>query len=231
MNTFAGKAHKTENKSVATTVSQNRNLGESAVQFMDNRETSVAQRNLQAVANNSAQVQQLMTFQAMARNSGSPAAQLKSKTSGQDGVPIQRAKAAVVSASKSKYQITASGTPDEFTGGSAAGYHGVDGVRYYSASFHASNQLNVNNKKTGKAKSEESNVMDNDLPEYANGHLLPNEFGGSGGKNNVFKQEGGQNSGSWRSFEIAASKVLNKTPSDETFTYEMTLRGDNLNEY
>ena len=142
---------------------------------------------------------------------------------------VQRAKAiSVTKDTSTEYSIEAIGDPSTFTGGSAAGNHGIDGVKKYFAEFSADDQLNTIGNRTGRGKREESNVMNNELPEYHGGHLLPKEFGGSGDQENVFNQEGGQNVGSWRSFEIAASEVLKKTPPRKNFTYKMKLIGDNL---
>lgn len=213
MNTHANKT-----QSVADTTSKKQGGHDATFQFIDNRPEAITQKKLQGAANNSPKAAQTAQIQLMAKTN-----------SFQNQVTIQRAKAISVTKDTNKeYSIEATGDPATFTGGSDAGKHGVDGVESYSAEFSANNQLNILGNKTGKAKKEESNPMNNLLPEYVGGHLLPKEFGGAGNKENVFNQEGGQNSGSWRSFEIAASDVLNKTPPGSEFAYKMKLTGNNL---
>ncbi len=158
----------------------------------------------------------------------SQAAQYQTIANPQKKETVQRSKAFKWKKGETDYRLEASGKPSEFSGGSNAGPYGIGRVDYYRGTYSASNQLNIKGHKTGKPKYEQSNWMDNKQPEYANGHLLPKEFGGYGKKDNVFEQEGGQNTGSWRSFEIAASNVLKKTPPDETFTYTMELKGKKL---
>ncbi len=212
------KSHENKSRAVANSVAQKKSNVKPGFGFVDNRPEAVAQRIPQEMAKNSPQVKQAAQSQSMATN----------KSPQFNGV-MQRAKAITVTKdTSSEYSIKATGAPSTFTGGSNAGQRGIDNVKSYSAKFSADDQLNTLGNRTGRGKSEESNSMNNLLPEYVGGHLLPKEFGGSGDQENVFNQEGGQNSGSWRSFEIAASKVLEKTPPTNTFTYEMSLKGDNL---
>ena len=69
MNIHADKTQENKNRSVANEFSQKQSDGVSTFQFVDNRPEAIAQRKLQEVANNSAQVRQLIAFQGMANNS------------------------------------------------------------------------------------------------------------------------------------------------------------------
>lgn len=69
MNTHADKAQENKGRSVTNEFSQKHSSGESTFQFVDNRPETIAQRKLQKMANNSAQVKQLMAFQELAVNS------------------------------------------------------------------------------------------------------------------------------------------------------------------
>jgi len=80
MNTHADKTQENKSQSVANGESQMQNSGESTFQFEDNRPEAVAQRKLQAMANNSPQVSQLRAFHYMANNK--QAVQKKEKVPG-----------------------------------------------------------------------------------------------------------------------------------------------------
>lgn len=69
MNTYADKTQGDNRQSVAYALYQKKNGGEPAFQYAKNRSESMAQRNLQEMANNSPQVKQLKAFQDIANNS------------------------------------------------------------------------------------------------------------------------------------------------------------------
>ncbi|MFT4780253.1 MAG: hypothetical protein ACI923_002798 [Flavobacteriales bacterium] len=70
MHTHADKTQENKSQSVANTVPQKQNGGETTFQFVDNRPEAVTQRKSQEIANNSLQVSQLRASQDMANNSG-----------------------------------------------------------------------------------------------------------------------------------------------------------------
>jgi hypothetical protein len=69
MHTHADKKQENKSQSVANTVPQKQNGGETTFQFVDNRPEAVTQRKSQEIANNSPQVSQLRASQDMANNS------------------------------------------------------------------------------------------------------------------------------------------------------------------
>jgi hypothetical protein len=69
MHTHADKTQENKSQSVANTVPQKQNGGETTFQFVDNRPEAVTQRKSQEIANNSPQVSQLRASQDMANNS------------------------------------------------------------------------------------------------------------------------------------------------------------------
>jgi uncharacterized protein DUF4157/DNA/RNA non-specific endonuclease len=137
-------------------------------------------------------------------------------------------KVATIKSTKKTYIRVARDVPSKFKGGKKAGKYGIGDVDKYRGWYAAANTLNKIGGKTGKIRYEKSNWMNNVIPEYANGHLIPKSMGGRGNKNNVFEQESGQNSGSWTSFEKKAKKELERTPHDEKFEYGVELQGNNL---
>jgi hypothetical protein len=69
MNTHAEKTQENKSQAVSAVDSQIQGGGESTFQFVDNRPEAIAQRKLQEMANNSAQVSQLKAFQDRVNNS------------------------------------------------------------------------------------------------------------------------------------------------------------------
>ena len=66
MSTLANKSQENQSQAVSAESSQVQIGSESSFQFVDNRPETIAQRKLQEMGNNSAQVSQLMVFQEMA---------------------------------------------------------------------------------------------------------------------------------------------------------------------
>lgn len=69
MHTPSDKSQQPQSQSIANELSEKKSSGGTANQFADNRPEAVAQRKLQEMANNSAQVRQLKGYQEMADNS------------------------------------------------------------------------------------------------------------------------------------------------------------------
>ena len=95
MNTHADKTQENKSQAVSAVDSQMQSGGEATFQFVDNRPEAIAQRKLQEMANNSAQVSQLKAFQDMANNSpqGKQTTQLQEMAdnhSAQQQQPIQK---------------------------------------------------------------------------------------------------------------------------------------------
>ena len=69
MNTHADKTSENKSQAVTNSLPKLQSIGESAVQFVDNRPEAIAQRKLQKAIDNSPRVQQLKAYQKMANNS------------------------------------------------------------------------------------------------------------------------------------------------------------------
>ena len=77
---------------------------------------------------------------------------------------------------------------------------------------------------------EDDVTVDADTREYHYGHMLASGLGGSGNLNNVFEQDGGQNTqGDWPSFERQAQSARDSADDDSDMRYKVTLTGNGLN--
>lgn len=197
-----------ENKSraVANAVVQEKRTHQKDIKIDDKRTSGVRQAQIADIINSKEK-----------RNNHIPA------------LPIQCKNINIINKTNTGYIVESEGKPSDFAGGGAAPrWPGVSNTKLYQAEYAATDQLNIHGIRTGRGKQGESAVMDNFIPEFASGHLLPSRLGGQGSRENSFWQEGGQNTGSWTSFENEASQVCRNTPESGTFKYRMTLAGDNL---
>mgnify|MGYP000753297763 CR=1 FL=1 len=64
--------------------------------------------------------------------------------------------------------------------------------------------------------------------EYQRGHILADALGGSGSADNIFRQDGGQNTtGDWPSHELTVGKRKVKGDPNADMVYNITLHGLN----
>ena len=141
-------------------------------------------------------------------------------------VPIQRLfnqviqnrlKKNVYRRDRNEYDVEYFGTVRDFYNGSPAGYRGITGVNKYWAIATVGNE----NKHTNKISA--------DTHEYHRGHMLAQNLGGKGDADNIFKQDGGQNTtGEWPSFEQSVAKKRDEAyrfNPNTSMTYRINLSG------
>lgn len=87
MNAHADKTQENKSQSVSNETSKKQGVGESTFQFVDNRPESVAQRELQEMANNSPQAKQAVQLQSMADNHSAQKQQPVQKKENNTGLP------------------------------------------------------------------------------------------------------------------------------------------------
>lgn len=119
------------------------------------------------------------------------------------------------------YDVTYSGRQCDFTGGSEPVDVGVDGVQSYAA------KVDITCSQHGSKYSNTVGI-DANTHEYQEGHMLAKALGGSGKAENIFWQDGGQNTtGDWVSFERKVTNIRN-LGSALPMTYRVVLNGPGL---
>lgn len=120
------------------------------------------------------------------------------------------------------YQVEYTGLGNTFAGGAQAGNRGITGVQNYRAfiTHHPAGAAPVT------YQSRTINWADR---EYQRGHILSAAMGGGSTADNIFKQDGGQNTtGDWPSFEINSKNLCLNNPGDN-FSYTIDMTGQSLN--
>ncbi|MBC3872673.1 eCIS core domain-containing protein [Undibacterium flavidum] len=126
--------------------------------------------------------------------------------------------------SKSKYQVTYTGKKSDFKSGDEPGGSGITGVTGYSASVEIADAIT-----SGDQVYRDSVGVNASDREYHRGHILASALGGSGAADNVFLQDGGQNTtGKWPSFERQAGGYRDAGSQSQAMSYRVTLLGSNL---
>lgn len=122
-----------------------------------------------------------------------------------------------------KYDVTYTGRQKDFIGGGDPTGVGVGNVQSYSATAYITrpkNEADINKNVNINAATHE----------YHRGHMLSQALGGSGDKNNIFWQDGGQNTaGPWFTFERQIEKA--RRFSDLGMVYRVILNGPGLAYY
>lgn len=120
----------------------------------------------------------------------------------------------------SRYKVEYSGQKKDFKDGEEAARNGVTGVTSYSASADIDDVFIDDTGYVGSVN------VDGNERQYHAGHMLPDALGGSGDSNNVFKQDGGQNTtGKWPSFERSVGSMRKDGDQNANMTYVVDLKG------
>ena len=126
-----------------------------------------------------------------------------------------------VNSTNNRHTVIYRGVGYDFTGGQKAGNRGITGVKNYQARMSMevaphhwvpeySPRINWNTK------------------QYHRGHILSKSLGGSGDSDNIFKQDGGQNTtGDWPAFELLVSNTCRANPN-KNFVFTAELTGNRL---
>jgi len=130
---------------------------------------------------------------------------------------VQR-QAAVNVDEKEDHRVTikAAGKAGDFSGGTSAKDRGWNNVASYYGKF-----------KVGDDDWTTTQVLNNNFLDAHAGHVLASQNGGDGGDaNNVFAQDGGVNTASYRrDLEIPMRKRLDQARSDEDVKFRVSLYG------
>lgn len=147
--------------------------------------------------------------------------QKKQAITGERSKPIQRALVRnEVTKTTSDYKVKYTGKKSDFSGGGDPGGNGVVGVSSYNASASVAKVYD-----TGASYDNAVAVGGADR-EYHQGHMLAKSLGGSGSANNIFKQDGGQNTtGKWPSFERSVESAKGYGDQNAAMTYTVELKG------
>src|SRR5882757_832722 len=216
MNSHADKTPVNTSQAVADRLTRQQSNSKPTSQFVSNRPEAIAQRALQQVVNDSAQVKQLRAVQEMANNKSS-VKQLSALSTGLN--PVQRKIAVEADVRKKSVVITAKGVASDFQEGSSAKNVGWNGVDKYKAEA-----------KVGKNEDIKLGETDNNYLVAQAGHVLADQNGGNGtDPDNVFAQDGGVNNGPFRKdFENPMRKQLNKADDDDRVNFRAVLYGDDI---
>jgi hypothetical protein len=126
--------------------------------------------------------------------------------------------------SPTTYTVEYTGEAQDFTMGEDADAWGIQDVESYQA------EVEIDNVYDDGSAYEDDVSVDAATHEYHYGHMLAAGLGGTGDLNNVFEQDGGQNTqGDWPSFERSAQGARNSADDDSDMRYTVTLNGTNLN--
>lgn len=136
--------------------------------------------------------------------------------------PIQRVPARnEITKTTSTYKVEYTGKKSDFSGGSEPDGNGVVGVSSYGASATVGDVYQNGNAATDNV------AVDGADREYHQGHMLASALGGSGNANNVFKQDGGQNTtGKWPSFERQVAGNRDRGDQNAAMSYTVELKGN-----
>ena len=120
-----------------------------------------------------------------------------------------------------KYDVTYSGRQRDFIGGGDPSGVGVGNVQSYSAA------VDITRPQTEDDYNDTVDI-DADTHEYHKGHMLSKALGGLGNVENIFWQDGGQNTtGDWISFERNVENAR-RLRSSLNMTYRVVLNGPGL---